>query len=107
MSILEKLVFPDQAVSAIKLAPAAGSTAEVVGGDANRECGFDRLDGSVEGVGHVAVRGVESGARRAGANTAGKRLIIGESFVAKGDIIHRPLAGRRDQRRQGLGQGPE
>ena len=93
-----------------RLAGAAGVGAVAVGADAKRVGIFERFDGRVEGVGHVAVDAVDavdslpvsSGAR---AHAAGDGFVVGEGRVgarieaADGQIAHRAVAGGGDAMR--------
>ena len=104
----QKFVDSPDALAAAMLACSARSFAQAIFQHAHRQCIFNRLDRRIERIGHVAVPPADAIAQRPAAMPAADGLVVDElpplQRAAKGEIVHRPLAGRRDAIRQGLRQ---
>ena len=104
---------PPDAVTAPIAAPSAGAPAHLVALYPEGVGVLQRFRGRVQRVGHVAVHGRGTVPVGPGTHPAADGLVVGEGVVslgvpaADGDVVHRPLAGRRHPFGEGLGQGPQ
>jgi hypothetical protein len=93
---LEGPQLADDAVAATMPARPAGAEPQGISLDADRVGELERLGWGRERVRHRDVHRRRTVGIRAGALTAADRLVVREVVAAEGDVVHRPLALRRN-----------
>src|SRR5574341_1522074 len=113
LCLVEEFYFTDDAVATGKLSCAARVMAYGVACDPERKGMLQSLNGRVQGVGHVRMRGMHASETRPAASAASNSFIIrvmlttSRIVATHRDIIHCATAGCRNALRPSVVQGAQ